>query len=406
MLWLSLSCSQIVTKRILLSIPGVSRLHATIRSAQTKVLYQRTVRHYANRAVLPMPQGSLRRVARLLDRRQQGDLRVFFIGTDEQQDKSGFVQALERFADLRCFTRADGAWGQNDPKPYEERRFANTARALALLDTFASEGWVPDLILMQTWASLINLSRLAEWAHPLGCCLANIAMDDRHQYWGRKVNGQWNGTHGLIPYVDLHLTAAPEAVDWYRKEGAISIFFPEASDPQIFRPRPDLPKLHDISFVGGRYGIRESLVQALWSAGFNVSAYGSGWENGRLGTEEVPLLFAQSKIILGVGTIGHCRDFHALKLRDFDATMSGSCYLTSQNDDFSLLFDPQRDLVTYDGVQDCVAQARRLLADDTHREAIAAAGLARARRDHTWDRRFADLFASLESLDVMAGAQL
>ena len=387
----------------LLSLPGLPRLHAAIRAAQTKALYRRTVRHYAARASLAPRRESLGRIARLAGRRAQGDLRVLFIGTDEQQDKSGFVQALGRIADLRAFTRADGSWGQNDPRPYRARRAANTARALALLDGWAAEGWVPDLVLMQSWASVIDAAALAARAERLGFCLANVAMDDRHQYWGRKVDGIRDGTFGLIPHVDLHLTAAPEAVDWYRKEGAVALFFPEASDPEIFRPRPDLPKCHDICFVGGRYGIRARLVEALRAAGLSVSAYGSGWEGGRLATEAVPVLFAQSRIILGVGTIGHCTDFHALKLRDFDATMTGSCYLTSRNDDLALLFRPGAELVTYTGIRDCVDAARRLLADDATREAIAAAGLARARAEHTWDRRFADMFAALDDLAGAGG---
>jgi spore maturation protein CgeB len=385
-------------KPTLLSLPGIPRLHAALRAFQTKARYWRTVRHYAARVSCAVRTESLARIARLAARHRAGNLRIFFIGTDEQQDKSGCVQALDRIADLRCFTRADGAWGQNDLRPYQARRAANTARAVALLDTWASEGWVPDLILMQSWGSLIDAARLAERADDTGTCLVNIAMDDRHQYWGRKVDGNWDGTFGLIPHVDLHLTAAPEAVAWYRKEGALGLFFPEASDPAIFRPRPDLPKCHDICFVGGRYGIRERMVQALRASGLSVSAFGLGWEAGRLATEEVPVLFAQSRIILGIGTIGHCTDFHALKLRDFDATMSGSCYLTSANEDLSLLFRPQEELVTYTSISDCVEQARRLLAEEARREGIAAAGLARARLDHTWDRRFADMFAALDDL--------
>lgn len=388
---------------VLSVLPGLPRLHAYIRALETKARYRKTVRTYAERPERQARDDSLDRIARLAGRYREGYLRIFFIGTDEQQDKSGFVQALGRMADLRCFTRADGAWGQNDPRPYKARREANTARALALLEGWAAEGWVPDLILMQSWASLMDAARLSAAGRDLGACLVNIAMDDRHQYWGRRVDGIWNGTFGLIPHVDLHLTAAPEAVDWYRKEGALALFFPEASDPEIFRPRPDLPKIHDICFVGGRYGIRERLVEALRAAGLSVSAYGSGWEGARLATEAVPVLFAQSRIILGIGTIGHCTDFHALKLRDFDATMTGSCYLTSDNADLGLLFRPQEELVTYTGIEDCVAQARRLLADEGRREAIAAAGLARARRDHSWDRRFADMFAALG--DLVDGAR-
>ena len=49
-------------------------------------------------------------------------------------------------------------------------------------------------------------------------------------------------------------------MDWYLKEGCPALFFPEASDPEIYRPMPELPKIHDGCFVGGCYGIRREIV--------------------------------------------------------------------------------------------------------------------------------------------------
>ena len=158
---------------------------------------------------------------------------------------------------------------------------------------------------------------------------------------------------------------------------------------------PELPKIHEVSFVGARYGIREQLVMALRESGIRVSAFGSGWEAGRLGTDAVPQLFAQSRILLGVGTIGYCHDFYALKLRDFDGPMSGSLYLTHANPDLDGLYRVGQEIVTYRDADDCVALARYYLKHDEERERIARAGRARARADHTWERRFAQLFGAL-----------
>jgi hypothetical protein len=318
--------------------------------------------------------------------------RVFFMGTDEQQDKSGFVQALHRVADVEAFTRTDGAWGQNDPAAYAVRRTRNTQRLWALVSGLAASGWIPDLLLTQTWGCLVEPEVFSRIRKDFGTLIVNIAMDDRHQYWGRKVNGEWDGTWPLIPHLDFTLTAAPEAVDWYRKEGGKALFFPEASDSDIFHPMPELPKIHDVSFVGSRYGIRERVVTALRETGIQVTAYGSGWDSGRIAVDHVPQLFAQSKIVLGVSAIGHCADFVGLKLRDFDAPMSGSCYLTQHNDDLHGLYDLGREIVTYHSVATCVERARYLLSHDAEREAFASAGRARAVQDHTWDVRFRTLF--------------
>lgn len=370
------------------------RVNARLKCWQTKRSYRATLKRYAGMTLRnsDAPLANLHQTARSEAHRRP---RVFFMGTDEQQDKSGFVQALQRVADVKVFTREDGAWGQNDPAAYEVRRARNSQRLWTLVSGLAEKNCLPDLLLTQTWGCLVEPEIFSSIHKAFGTLIINIAMDDRHQYWGQRVNGEWDGTFPLIPHLGLTLTATPEAVDWYRKEGGTALFFPEASDPNIFYPMPDLPKVHDVSFVGSRYGIREKVVTALRAAGIQVTAYGSGWDNGRIATEEVPRLFAQSKIVLGVSAIGHCADFVGLKLRDFDAPMSGSCYLTQHNDDLHGLYDIGREIDTYHSVSECVERARHILAHDVERDAMAAAGRARAARDHTWDVRLHTLWGSL-----------
>lgn len=374
------------------------RVNARLKCWQTKRSYLATLKRYAGLTLRnsDTPLAHLRRAGWHEVRRRP---RVFFMGTDEQQDKSGFIQALQRVADVEVFTREDGSWGQNDPATYEVRRERNTQRLWALVSALSARGWPPDFLITQTWGCLVKPEIFSCIREALGTLIINIAMDDRHQYWGRKVNGAWDGTFSLIPHLDLTLTAAPEAVDWYRKEGGAALFFPEASDPDIFHTMPELPKIHDVSFVGSRYGIREKVVMALRAAGIQVTTYGSGWDSGRIATKDVPHLFAQSKIVLGVSAIGHCPDFVGLKLRDFDAPMSGSCYLTQHNDDLHGLYDIGREIDTYHSVAECVERARHILTHDVGREAMATAGRARAARDHTWDVRLRTLweFCRLES---------
>jgi hypothetical protein len=366
-------------------------LNASFKARSTQRSYRHTLAHYRD---LPSPSPAPA-VPRLPPRAPTFAPNIFFVGTDEQQDRSGILQALERLGKLRYFTRADGSYGQNDPRAGEIRRAALSARLWELVESAASAGDTPHVLIAQTWASVIDPQVLARIRSAYGTLIINIAMDDRHQYRGDKTNGEWGGTFGLIPVLDLALTAAPECVDWYRKEGCAALFFPEASDPAIFHPLPELPKQHDVSFVGGCYGIRKDIVAAIRQAGINVTAFGDGWERGRIAAEEVPALFAQSKIVLGIGTIGYCRDFYALKMRDFDAPMSGSLYLTHDNPDLRTLFEIGREIVTYRDAGDCVAKVRHFLRHDAERAAIAAAGRARAARDHTWHRRFAELFGAI-----------
>lgn len=373
------------------------RVNSRLKSRALVANYERTVTRYAAKCDVSIGPQQLKRIDALAAAARKPGFRIFFAGTDEEQDKSGFLQALQRVGDVRCFVRTDGGWGQNDPAAYQQRRYNNTRRLEELFASNAAEGWVPHLLITQTWACLVEPACFSRLRSRYDVFVANLAMDDRHQFWGARVAKGWDGTYSLIPHIDITLTAAPEAVAWYRKEGGAAVYFPEASDPEIFHPFPALPKIHDVCFVGGRYGIRERIVTALRDAGIRVTAYGNGWEGGRIPAAEVPRLFAQSKIVLGVGTIGHSDSFCALKLRDFDAPMSGSCYLTMDNPDLNDLFEIGREIVTYRDIAGCVATAKRLLANDDEREAIARAGRVRALSDHTWDGRFLRLFRDLDA---------
>lgn len=379
-------------------IAPVYRLNAVLKGWQTKRQYYQTMAYYRR-----LPQAL--RCAELLaarcgDRLQRlrgitRPLRLFFLGTDEHQDRGGTLQSLARFGDVQCFTRGDGTYGQNHPGPTSLRRASNTQRLVELFNEMERADCLPDILIGQTWASFIDPVLFSELRNRYGTLVINIAMDDRHQYWGEKVDGLWGGTHGLIPHIDLALTAAPECVAWYQQEGCPALYFPEASDPAIYRPFPELPKQYEVSFIGGRYGVRERIVMALRAAGIEVAAFGNGWEGGRIATEDAPRVFAQSKIVLGVGTIGHCTDFFALKMRDFDAPMSGSLYLTHDNPDLRQLYAVGREIVTYQSLDDCIEQATYYLQHDQEREQVARAGYLRAINEHTWDRRFSTLFELL-----------
>lgn len=375
-------------------IRWVSALNSRYKSLKLKQNYDWTVAHYRQQRRPPSFESRSIVEHGVLSR--AGQPRLFFLGTDELQDRSGILQALERMGPLQYFTRNDGSYGQNYPGTEEQRRKTNSRRLQALFADFEKTKWIPEILIAQTWAGYIDPKVLQDIKTRYGTFMINIGMDDRHQYWGRKVDGEWWGTRGLIPYIDLALTAAPECVEWYEKEGCPALFFPEASDPDMFHPMPELPKIYDVCFVGGRYGVREKIVNALRSAGVSVTAYGFGWEAGRLETNDVPPLFAQSKIVLGVGTIGHCEDFYALKMRDFDGPMSGSCYVTHDNPDLRLVYKVGEEIVTYRSVDDCIDKVRWYLSHEDERERVAQAGRARALADHTWEKRFRDLFDFLE----------
>ncbi len=147
-------------------------------------------------------------------------------------------------------------------------------------------------------------------------------------------------------------------------------------------------KEHEVVFVGMNYGIRSDIIAAIEKAGIKTTCYGDGWPNGRIDLQDIPGLFAGSRIVLGIGTIGNCSDFYALKMRDFDGPMSGSLYVTHDNPDLYDFFEVGKEIVTFRSRKDLAEKLGYYLKHVDEAEEIAIAGRRRAEREHTWELRF------------------
>ena len=75
--------------------------------------------------------------------------------------------------------------------------------------------------------------------------------------------------------------------------------------------------------------------------------------------------------------------------------MSGALYLTEHQAELEEYFVPGREVLTYTDRDDLLHTARHYLAHQEQAERIRRAGLQRARRDHTWQQRFTELFQAL-----------
>jgi hypothetical protein len=323
--------------------------------------------------------------------------KVLFVGTDWEQDHLGIIQGLSKVADVTLFESAPERYGQRWPTSngdVEAVRQHNVQRLRQYLKTSEGQSSI-QIIIGQMWGISMHWRGLAE-AREKGITVVNIAMDDRHAFVGQKIaDGTYGGTLGLTPYLSLACTDAPECVQWYEAEGCKAVYLPEASDPDLFRPLPG-PKLFDVCFVGANYGIRAKIVAALERAGVRVQVYGKGWPNGRLPTDQVPELFARSRIVLGCGTIGYCEDFLALKMRDFDGPMSGSLYMTHDNPDLESLYRIGEEIVTFQNIPEMVSKVKHFLNNKEERERLAQRGRERSAREHTWVQRFHFIIKTLQ----------
>jgi len=321
----------------------------------------------------------------------RGALNLFWVGANESQDNGGLLRGLALFGRVEVFRSADGRYGPRYPvgASVDPAVVAQNDAALEAQVAAAQERRPLDALLGQMWRYVYSAEALRRIA-ARGIPVMNISMDDRLPELWLDRGGLRLGAVGLGAATDLVLTTSPETRPWYAAEGVPAAYFPLASDPTLFSPSGE--HTYEVLFVGSKYGYRERLVRTLRQAGVPISVYGPGWPEGSLDGTQVAQAFSRSRIVLGVGTVAHTTHTYTLKLRDFDAPMSGALYVTHRNPDLLTLYREDKEIVCYESADECARKLKHYLSNEAERSRIATAGLERARSEYTWEARFADLF--------------
>ena len=98
-------------------------------------------------------------------------------------------------------------------------------------------------------------------------------------------------------------------------------------------------------------------------------------------------------------TVNHHGDIapYANNMRLYEATGIGTVLITDSKPNLSQLFEPARELLTYDSAEECAALYDSL--DDESRESIAVGGQRRTLADHTYLRRVKEILDYVERLE-------
>lgn len=312
-------------------------------------------------------------------------LNVFWIGTNYDQDYSGFLQGLHKVFDVRVFYQSNGDYGFvsnfntiknvvefNDKEIYESVLKEHSLKKI-------------DIILGQMWGNFISAKVLAEFKK-IGIIVINVSMDDRlPEMWKTKNSG----SIGLKDGLDFVLTTAKDVCPWFMAEGLPAIYWPLASSSEFYFPheRKDIP----VSFIVNNYGFRSEIIKGLIKSGIDVQCFGHGWENGYVNTVKASEILGRSKIALGIGTIGHTKNILTMKLRDFDAPMSGALYITQRNAELDSFYTENKEIVYYSTIKELAEKVKFYLNNVNETKLISERARNRALHDHTWEIRFKQL---------------
>lgn len=405
-------------KRILKDIPPVAASNRAFKARQLRAGLERLQKHYQAKAksqgYIYREQDAIEEFQRRLlqlkpgwQRKKSCQLRIVWVGANRDQDESGFLQGLRRIAEVIEFHNWKGTYGQwftdhsGRVRLYDREVINSNDRCLKSQIEDALKGGEVHLLMGQMWANFLSKEALA-LVRGLGIPVVNISMDDRLPVHWTTHGGTRLGAVGLAPETDLVLTTSSETCSWYGVEGYPAIFWPLASDPNIFCPPENAVRDIDVLFIGNKYGVRESIIRELDRRGVKVECYGAGWPNGSATAEQSTALYKRAKIILGVGTVGHCFDVYTMKLRDFDAPMSGALYLTHRCPDLARLYEEGREIECYTKVEEAARKIRYYLNQPEELSRIARAGFNKAIQRDTWGQRLEGTFDRLGLLDIGA----
>jgi len=203
--------------------------------------------------------------------------------------------------------------------------------------------------------------------------LARLLEETQIEIWGLELPGA-NWKDRMRPHLTSGLRRLPE-----------SVLRPRAGDggyvPRLFRAALDRRR-------GGEprpwYAHQRPLAQRF-PGRVHPPVYG----------REYAALLAGAEIVVNLHTD---QPGEAGNMRCFEVTGAGTCLLTDRADQMTHLFEPGVEIAPFETVEECVEQARRLLADERTRAGIASRGQARTQRDHTIEHRCDEIQAVLQEL--------
>lgn len=205
-----------------------------------------------------------------------------------------------------------------------------------------------------------------------------------------------------------------------------------ACNPHLYKPSKnegDLSYKHESSFVGQPHSNRRTLVKALKDSGISVDCYGNGWKNGRISHEEMVEIFYTSKVNLnfskssahlkniakiflhkkgGKISVAHPRRWkenldsflgqqrEQIKGRNFEIPGSQGFLITGRADNIEEYFVDGREVVIYENASDLVEKLMYYVSHDKEREEIKKAGYMRTITEHTYEKRFQEIFTTMK----------
>ena len=281
----------------------------------------------------------------------------------------------------------------------------------------------PDLCFFFLFEDEIKKEMIKEITKKSGSITFNWFADDHFRFY--------NFSKYYAPLFHWVSTTDSQAPEKYHKIGYKNVIKTQwACNHFLYKPY-NSTEIYDVSFIGQPHGNRREVIEKVKKTGIDIKCWGKGWPNGRISQEEMIKIFFQSKINLNLTKSSGNINFRALvsiflkreldgslkflspkywfpnfqsllarkreqiKGRNFEIPGSGGFLLTSEADNLRDYYQDGKEIVIYKNTNDMIDKIKYYLEHNEEREAIARAGYERTLREHTYEKRFNEIFKTI-----------
>jgi spore maturation protein CgeB len=212
------------------------------------------------------------------------------------------------------------------------------------------------------------------------------------------------------------VTTDPDALAKYRADGlGDRVLLSQWACNRYAYDRVARELEYDVTFVGQPHGNRRDVVRAIAAAGIDVRCFGNGWEGGRVDHAQMVRIFSTSRVNLNLANSSTPNPTLRMRLgayargrrpdtaprpsqikgRTFEVPGSGGFLLADRVAHLERYFDIGHEIAAFSSTDDLIEQLRFWLEHPEERRAVAEAGYRRVRAEHTYDQRFAEIFAAI-----------
>lgn len=262
----------------------------------------------------------------------------------------------------------------------------------------------PDLAFFFLFTDQLDVPTIEAVGRAGHCPTVNWFADD---HWRFE-----DFTRHFAPAFDLAVTTDADSLQKYRALAHTRVHLSQwACNRYAYGKVTDELK-HDVTFVGQPHGDRKQIVAGLQDGGLVVECWGFGWPAGPLEHSGMVDVFASSRVNLNLSNSSQVPGVKALvrrllhlrpppprppqiKGRNFEVPGCGGFLLTERLPHLEDYFELGREVAVFERSDELAEQARHWLEHDEQRRAVADAGYRRVMAEHTYDHRFAAIFAEL-----------